>query len=144
MKRCTEMLLVLSLVMVSGSVQAVEHFRLTNDTVIDRFTGLEWQRALTDGEGKNHDNAQIHCSELSLGGHKDWRLPMVKELSTPVDVSTYNPAINGAAFPHTPSSRFLSKSLCVGIADRAWVVNFELGDVFIADTADVNRVRCAR
>ncbi|MBF0237055.1 MAG: DUF1566 domain-containing protein, partial [SAR324 cluster bacterium] len=47
-------------------------------TVVDRQTGLEWQK--TD-EGKKTWNAAVsYCEGLRLGGYEDWRLPAVKEL----------------------------------------------------------------
>lgn len=47
-------------------------------TVTDRNTGLIWQKA-HNTERKTFNSAAWACSRLDLGGHKDWRLPNIKE-----------------------------------------------------------------
>jgi hypothetical protein len=53
-------------------------------TVTDRATGLTWQQA-DDGQGRDWPTALAYCAGLDLAGHRDWRLPNVKELQTLVD-----------------------------------------------------------
>jgi len=53
-------------------------------TVTDRVTGLTWQ------QGHNARRLDWHaareaCAKLSLGGHRDWRLPDIKELFSIAD-----------------------------------------------------------
>jgi hypothetical protein len=122
----------------------VEHYTLSQNTVTDNFTGLEWQKVLTDGEGKNFNNAHSHCSALDLGGSKGFRVPMVKELSTPLDLRNYNPAIDGVAFPKTPLRVFSSSTPRAGVTSLAWVVYFSSGSVGGNHVYLDLRVRCAR
>jgi len=53
-------------------------------TVIDRVTGLMWQQAHHATRLGFYDAAQV-CSRLDLGGHRDWRLPGIKELFSIAD-----------------------------------------------------------
>jgi len=54
------------------------------DTVFDTKTGLMWA-AKDNGVDTNWDAAKSYCEEYSAGGHTNWRLPTVKELSTIYD-----------------------------------------------------------
>lgn len=70
-----------------------------NGVAKDTVTGLEWQdnEPYTDAQGKtynkaynngkvgNWENAKEYCTNLSLGGKNDWRLPNMYELSTLLD-----------------------------------------------------------
>lgn len=49
-------------------------------TVTDPLTGLMWQQG--ENERMGWYAAMKKCQELDLGGHKDWRLPNIKELNT--------------------------------------------------------------
>jgi Protein of unknown function (DUF1566) len=55
-----------------------------DNTVLDTETGLMW--AARDNEiDTNWDAAKSYCEDYSAGGHTNWRLPTVKELSTIYD-----------------------------------------------------------
>lgn len=62
-------------------------------------------------------------------GSVGWRLPNVKELSSIVDKTVINPAIDSVIFPATPASLFWSSSPFVTGASSAWVVDFGAGVV---------------
>jgi hypothetical protein len=98
------------------------------EIVTDNNTGLQWQRTLP-GSTYTWQNAINYCSNLTYGGHSDWRLPSVEELETLVDYGRYNPAIDTDAFPGTPSSRFWSSSSYVDDPNGAWHVDFGNGYV---------------
>jgi len=58
--------------------------RLTVDeaagTVMDNLTGLMWAKnAAIAGKDLPWAEALAFCKQLDLGGHKDWRLPNIKE-----------------------------------------------------------------
>lgn len=63
-----------------------------NNIVIDHVSGLMWQ----DHEAVRYDfsGAEAYCSDLSLGGFTDWRLPNSKELWYLVDLTHEDPAID--------------------------------------------------
>lgn len=58
-----------------------DDLRYTHDdeTVLDRFTALQWQR---DFVQHTWQDALLYCDGLELGGHDDWHLPNEKELAS--------------------------------------------------------------
>lgn len=78
---------------VRGKTWGSNKFEAKGDTVLDRATGLTWQRA-DDGRTRNWQQALAYCAGLHLGGLEDWRLPNVKELESIVDYSRHAPALD--------------------------------------------------
>jgi Protein of unknown function (DUF1566) len=124
-------------------------------TVTDTITGLVWQR---DGSGTRAvcaagttctwAEAKVYCAALVLGGVSGWRLPGVMELSTIVDFTRENPAIDPAAFPSTPGHAFWTSSPYVSSSGLPWLVDFyngysSLGDFWDAE-GNLHRARCVR
>jgi hypothetical protein len=78
-----------------------------NGTVTDTRTGLTWEQKTDDGGPRDKDNrytwkeAMDYCEDLDLGGHTDWRLPTIKELSALVDLSRCIPSIDTSVFSNT-------------------------------------------
>ncbi|CAH1092268.1 Lcl C-terminal domain-containing protein [Candidatus Nitrotoga sp. 1052] len=108
--------------------------------VTDNTTGLIWRRCaegmkiITDGCSGNatafsSDQAQSWAKNEALTSGKPWRLPSLKELSSIVDPSRCNPAIDTDAFPGTPGSPFWSAPPVAGEPSYAWGVNFDYGYV---------------
>jgi len=64
----------------------------TDGTVIDRATGLTWQK----GESSllHWDQALDYCEGLILAGAADWRLPNLREMETILDDSRSMPSLN--------------------------------------------------
>jgi len=108
--------------------------------VTDSTTGLIWRR-YTEGmkiianscsgtaTAFSSDQAQSWAKNEALTSGKPWRLPTLKELSSIVDPSRCNPAIDTAAFPGTPGSPFWSAPPAAGEPSFAWGVNFDYGYV---------------
>jgi hypothetical protein len=116
----------------------------TNDTVTDDETKLVWQRNVPSG-AYTWDAAKTHCRSLTLGGFSSgWRLPTRVELVTIVDFTRYNPAINFAAFPDTPSSSFWSSSPHAYFSGDAWWVDFFVGVSVHSPVSLGFHVRCVR
>lgn len=83
-------------------------------TVIDKITGLEWQR-LDDGVNRNWFDAFDYCDELDLDSHTDWRLPGIKELQSIVDYGSATfPIIDSVAFPNSSSSFWAAENRASG------------------------------
>jgi hypothetical protein len=120
----------------------------TNSTVTDKQTGLMWKQcsegqsgtgcAIGGASSYNWQSALQQSQTVNntgFAGYKDWRLPNVKELRSIVERQCYEPAINAAVFPNTPSSFYWSSSPVDGGASSpvanfggyAWIVYFYYG-----------------
>ena len=49
-------------------------------TITDNHTNLMWQKE-DDGEKRKLRESEAYCKTLTLGGHRDWRLPTINELN---------------------------------------------------------------
>lgn len=91
--------------------------------------GMIWQTALLSVQAINDGTG--------LGGHRDWRVPDINELTTLVDHACYDPAINTSRFPNTayPSAHIAKywSSTPDGSVGRAWSVDFQFG-MIVAET----------
>jgi len=116
-----------------------------SDVFVDSKTGLTWQDNSAVKETKmTWQDAKSYCSELSLGGYSDWRLPNIKELQSIVDISHYKPAIkNGFKYVNT-SDYYWSSSEDVSDTKNAWVVYFNSGDTCYNYKTSMGYVRCVR
>lgn len=77
---------------------ATDRFQVDQAIVLDRATGLRWQRGVSPTFVTWND-AQAYCADLQLGGLGGWRAPTVKELVSLVDFATTTPAIDTGTFP---------------------------------------------
>ena len=123
----------------TGFGQALAQARYTysdNGTeVTDVQAGLVWRRC-SEGQiwgagtcagtptGFTHEQALAYAKNQA-----GWRIPNVKELSSLVDTGRFNPAIDGNAFPLTPSGLYWASSPDVRLPSLAWTVDFGIGGV---------------
>jgi hypothetical protein len=110
-----------------GQVQPEDRFvDNQNGTVTDTVTCLQWQQA-TAGS-MNWEGALAYAENLSLAGYTDWRLPNINELTSIVDYSRIDPAVDPAAFPGTVSSSYWTSTTSLALMTYyAWAVNFSSG-----------------
>ena len=94
-------------------------------TVTDTTTGLMWQQATSPV--MDWQNALSYCEEMDLGGHADWRLPSIKELSSLADLSRHEPAIDTIYFPDTVTSEYWSSTTYVFSIVDAFRLHFSYG-----------------
>jgi hypothetical protein len=114
-------------------------------TVTDNVTKLMWQKEQAPGYS-THTDALAYCSMLSLGAHRDWRLPSAIELVSILDYGQSNPATNVTFFPTLPDQFFWSSTLSARVASDAWGVYFGLfpGTTTTVDMDSTYSVRCVR
>jgi hypothetical protein len=136
----------------AGTAQAQARYSYSSNgsEVTDTKTGLIWRRC-SEGQswsaGACSGTAASYTHEQALAQAKTqtgWRLPNVKELSSLVDSSRVNPAIDITAFPATPSSWYWSASPFAGNAALAWGVNFGSGGVSLNLRDGYGQVRLVR
>lgn len=130
------------------------------DTVTDLATGLVWKRCAEGLSGASCATgtaitgtwaealarvATVNAASSTLGaGSGDWRLPNRTELATLVERKCVAPAINSFIFPATPAQSFWSSSPYALIANFAWFVDFNAGDVGPAPLSGAKNIRLVR
>lgn len=109
--------------------------------VRDNVTGLVWENKVDDPNSIHHFDTTYSWAQTSrdfiaalnasrFGGFSDWRLPTLKELSSIVDNSVSDPAINAFYFPHTAISIYGNYRYWTSTTylwDYVWAVNFRDG-----------------
>ena len=130
------------------------------DTVTDLATGLVWKRCAEGLSGAACATgtiitgtwaealarvATVNAASATLGaGSNDWRLPNRTELASLVERKCVAPAINATVFPATPAQSFWSSSPYALIANFAWFVDFNAGDVGPAPLSGAKNIRLVR
>ncbi len=110
-------------------VKARAYTDLGNGIVRDTVTGLEWQQATAPGTytwQQALDYVDLLNTDEYLG-YDDWRLPTIQELSSIVDSSRINPAIDPIF--SAVASYYWSSTTYAGNTDYAWCVYFGYGYV---------------
>lgn len=143
---------------VSGPAQSAEavagRFVANGAEVTDTLTGLVWRRC-SEGQSWTGSNcagsaASFTWSEAldraraEASGGVPWRLPNAKELSSLVDDSRADPAIDTSLFPGTPSYQFWTSTHLAGNTSYGWVVYFYYGNVYTYYSVNPSAVRLVR
>ena len=107
--------------------------------VRDNVTGLIWEVKTDDGSVHDKDNEydwqgaqDVFIEQVNsekFGGHSDWRLPTIQELSSIAALGQYDPTVNEEYFPNTVSSYYWSSTTYASSTRNAWYVNFRYGYV---------------
>jgi len=114
------------------------------DIAIHEKTGLMWQDTQSVIAQKvTYDEAKQVCKELKINGHKDWRIPTIKELLTIVDYAKYDPAILDG-FSSVESYYYWSSTSYTGDIDKVWGVKFKDGAIDGNGKNYDRYVRCVR
>ncbi len=96
-----------------------------NDAVLDRDTGLVWEKS-PDDTLRTWAQAVSHCTVLKLGNRLGWRLPLAHELATLIDPTVPHPGPRlppGHPFSNVVSP-YWSASTSPYNAAAAWYVGF--------------------
>ena len=119
-------------------------FIFNNDgTVTDKETEITWMRCAMGQKwngktctGNPHvyswQEAREAVAELnsdSFGEPTSWRLPYVPELASIVERKCFEPRINAAVFPETPTKAFWTGMEKKGGKDLAYAIDFGKGGV---------------
>ena len=102
-----------------------------------------------DGDETTACTSNADCATIGNGlcghaGHRDWRIPNVKELQSIVDYGTFNPAI-APSFPgSTAASGYWSSTSFASNPVGVWVVFFNAGVVNFAGKNNLFHGRAVR
>ncbi len=142
----------------------------STEIVIDNLTGLMWQDDvsvssirkpwLTDSNfntcifdntspacyDTSGDTAATYCTNLTLGGFSDWRLPSRSELANIVDYGSVISAIDSTIFLHIGTdTSYWSSTTYEETKHYAWDVYFVYGSVNYSNYKyDTAYIRCVR
>ena len=132
----------------SQKLPAAERFVLVldNNGVLDKETGLVWEKSPST-ETYTWVNAIYHCSsELNVGVRKGWHLPTVEQLASLVDTSVSgSPKLpTGHPFTNVQSYVYWSATTYAYGTTYAWDVVFDFGGVYGHDKAYDYYAWCVR
>jgi hypothetical protein len=114
----------------------------TDDAVIDKETGLVWQKFL--GPAMDWISAIEHCYDVTLGGRKGWRVPKMVELSSLVDPNQEYPALpTDHPFSNLQTFYWSSTTNAEDTA-HAWYVHFYQGTTNFRNKTSNAYVWCVR
>jgi hypothetical protein len=114
-----------------------------NGTVTDFATGLVWQQSDAHNDTtRNQSAASSYCESLRLAGKSDWRLPLVKELTSILDIRRTNPAADLQMFPGTVSA--LHWTATRSTTGNWHTVEFSGGSAGLHSRLNLLYVRCVR
>jgi hypothetical protein len=112
--------------------------------VLDRETGLVWERAPTSGV-HSWFSSYITCRDRTTGNRRGWRLPALEELASLVDPSESDPALPpGHPFLNLTEQAYWSSTTSPGAthqASRLWLANGHPGNT---DKDDAFGAWCVR
>jgi hypothetical protein len=100
--------------------------------VLDKETGLVWERSPDSANTFSWFAARGHCMARTTGNHKGWRMPSVHELASVIDPSVAfpGPALPvGHPFLTVQSAPYWTATTNAGFPDIAWYVHFNNGGV---------------
>lgn len=113
----------------------------TLDTVSDYITELQWQdNVLAHGSWLAAKN---YCSDLTIGGYYNWRLPTSKELYGLVEYRENSYFIN-TIFYSVIYGNYWSSTYIIGYDNFVWTINFSNGDLEWGNIWQNYYVRCVR
>ena len=117
------------------------------EAVLDRETGLVWERKTITGALCHWYAALWYCHTAYIGGRYGWRLPTVAELRTLVDETQIHPfpALPvGHPFDNVMFSYYWSSTTDVNNTANAWIVYFSGGSARSYDKTKKYYVRAVR
>jgi hypothetical protein len=119
----------------------------SNQAVLDRETGLVWERTPSGSEFTHWPFALISCAEAGTGNRRGWRTPSIQEMASLIDPASGNTLPPGNPFLGVAASPNFYWSATSSPDIFAWVVAFGaagLHSVATAGKADAGLTWCVR
>jgi len=124
---------------------APANFSKSEDIVTDNITKLQWQddASISPFQGDlDWFEAIEYCEGLALGGHADWRLPNINELTSIADLTRF-PAID-KVFTHVGKKNRLKRWSSSASNGSAKLLDFQYGNYSMPSKSVSSQVRCVR
>ena len=116
-----------------------------NGIAKDFVTGLLWQDTTESSSvEKDWEGAKEYCSNLTLGGEENWRLPSIYELVTLVDNSKNTDPYLLKGITNSVSDHYWSASSYENDPEYAFGVYFYTGNEGVYPKSATNYVRCVK
>jgi len=117
---------------------------LDGEAVLDKETGLVWERDVSSGTPHWYD-AIVYCTSLTKGGRNGWHLPTIEQLASLLDMSVDSPKLpEGHPFLGVLPHAYWSATTDASNGNLALSVGFNRGLVFSFDKTALRRVWCVR
>ena len=120
-----------------------------NEAVLDRETGLVWERSPNVSPTRNWSDSRQICVDKNVGGRRGWRLPSIHELTSLLDDSRVNPALlsghpftisNGGYWSATLDPTVVNGGLFTSV----WAVDFGVPGVRPIGNDSSGHIWCVR
>lgn len=117
----------------------------SSEVFVDNKIGLMWQdNSAAKHIKKDWKGALTFCSQLQLSGHKDWRLPSVKELKKLVSKDPRDGGIKTGFKNLSASGYYWSADAHEDSEEFAWMMNFKRGYEYSNYKSYERHIRCVR
>jgi hypothetical protein len=118
---------------------------MNNAAVLDRETGLVWERTPFTVES-TWIESHLVCDEKTLGNRMGWRVPTVQELLSLVDPSVQPPGPtlpSGSPFQNVSGVYWTANTFALD-SNVAWLVIFDIGAANRTAKGTMQHVWCVR
>jgi hypothetical protein len=95
----------------------------STNIVTDKRHNLMWQDD-SSSSTYTYSEAQSYCSNLTLGGYSDWRLPEIEELYSITDQKRETAPFVNSAFQNVVSNWHWSNTTVKWSSSKSWVLSF--------------------
>ena len=113
--------------------------------VLDKETGLVWEKSPEITDKFNWDTAVFHCYNREVANRRGWRLPEVEELTSLVDTRNSPTLPAGHPFGEIPAYAFWAITPSEGGTNQYYYrVDFSSGSAYSADKNFEVYVWCVR
>jgi hypothetical protein len=120
---------------------------LDNEAVLDRETGLIWEKAPDPDDTLTINLAMFHCFERRIGERTGFRLPTTEELMSVLDTANSNPALPvGHPFTvgATPDAAYVIWTSTSQSSTSVHAVSLGTGNVLAAADGSSHSAWCVR
>jgi len=119
-------------------------FFMNNDeTVVDTQTGLMFS-TITSHDQMNWENALIYSEQLTHAGFTDWRLPNIQELTSILNFSKSDIAIDSQFFSGLRPDAYWASTTVSNSPNLAWAVHFDAGYIYRYRKSDLYWIQVVR